>query len=103
MSLACTQCPGSSSRYFMVADGGLGLKAGRPGRVVSACVQPCLPEQEAVVGSFPEHGERVRLALTVTRALRLHPGRETQRCHISREILSVAGALEIRSQCQPCK
>lgn len=44
--------------------------------MVSACVQPCLPEQGAVVGSFPEPGERVRLALMVTRALRLHPGRE---------------------------
>lgn len=79
VSLACSQCPGSSSRYFIVADGGLGLKSGRPGRVVSACVQPCLPEQEAIVGAFPEPGERVRLTLMVTRALRLHPGRETRR------------------------
>lgn len=79
VSLACSQCPGSSSRYFIVADGGLGLKSGRPGRVVSACVQPCLPEQEAIVGAFPEPGERVRLTLMVTRALRLHPGRETHR------------------------
>lgn len=72
-------CPGSSRRYFLVADSELGLKLGRPGRVVSACVQPRLPEQEAVVGSFPEPGERVRLTLMVTRALRLHPGRETHR------------------------
>ena len=60
MSPAHGQGPGSRSRYFTGADGGLGLGSGRPGWVVRACTRPCLPEREAIGGSSLEPGEGSR-------------------------------------------